>query len=340
MKAKYRNIFFLFGIVAVVIMLVTFDVSWQQVWHDLCTAGWWFVAILALWPVLYMLNTCSWWLILKASGPVPFSFWWLYKIMVTGFALNSATPGGLVGSEPYKIMELTPHVGGKRASSSVILFTMMHTFCHILFWFSSVFLYIFTEKMDVFMGVLLSVVSVFCCVGLYFFMAGYRTGFVMKLLNLCAHIPYVKRSVKRFREEKRESIETIDRQITELHSQSRTTFLSTMLLEFFGRVASCLEVYFILMIFHSDVTFLRCILIMAFTSLFANMLFFIPMQVGGREGGFAMSVGKLAIPASYGVFIGIICRVREIIFTAIGMTLMKVGNHSEKNNNKKNESFE
>jgi uncharacterized membrane protein YbhN (UPF0104 family) len=231
-------------------------------------------------------------------------------------------------------MELTPRVGGKRASSSVILFTMMHTFCHFLFWFTSIFLYLFTEEVDVFMGILLTVVGVFCSAGLYFFMVGYRTGFVMKFLNLCAHIPFVKRPIRRLREEKRESIETIDQQITELHSQSRTTFLSTLLLEFFGRVASCLEVYFILMIFHSDVTFLRCILIMAFTSLFANMLFFIPMQVGGREGGFAMSVGKLAIPASYGVFIGIICRVREIIFTAIGMALMKVGNHSVSKENK------
>ncbi len=334
MKKKYRNIFFLFGIAAVVIMLLTFDVTWAKVWHDLCTAGWWFVAILALWPVLYMLNTCSWWLILKSSGNVPFSFWWLYKIMVTGFALNSATPGGLVGSEPYKIMELAPRVGGKRASSSVILFTMMHTFCHILFWFSSVFLYLFTEKVDVFMGILLTVVGVLCSLALYFFMVGYRTGFVMNILNLCLHIPFAKRRFRQFREEHSESIEQIDRQITELHSQSRTTFFGTMLLEFVGRIASCLEVYFILMIFHSDVTFLRCILIMAFTSLFANMLFFIPMQVGGREGGFAMSVGKLAIPASYGVFIGIICRVREIIFTAIGMALMKVGNHSESKDNK------
>ena len=62
---------------------------------------------------------------------------------------------------------------------------------------------------------------------------------------------------------------------------------------------------------------------------FIYMLFFIPMQVGGREGGFALSAKGLAIPAGYGFFVGLICRVRELIWTVIGMSLMKVGNRTK-----------
>ena len=64
-------------------------------------------------------------------------------------------------------------------------------------------------------------------------------------------------------------------------------------------------------------------------SLFANLLFFLPLQLGGREGGFAMSVAQMGMTADIGMFVSIICRVRELFWTAIGLLLMKVGNSSE-----------
>ena len=91
------------------------------------------------------------------------------------------------------------------------------------------------------------------------------------------------------------------------------------------------EVYFILNILTTDVSFPACILIMAFTSLFANLFFFSPMQLGAREGGFALAVGGLAIPGAFGVYTGLITRVRELIWIVIGVLLMKVGNGTPAN---------
>ena len=48
------------------------------------------------------------------------------------------------------------------------------------------------------------------------------------------------------------------------------------------------------------------------------------MQVGGREGGFAMSVILLGMSGEIGIFIGIICRVRELLWTLTGLLLMKL----------------
>ena len=89
--------------------------------------------------------------------------------------------------------------------------------------------------------------------------------------------------------------------------------------------------YFILNILTTDVSFPACILIMAFTSLFANLFFFSPMQLGAREGGFALAVGGLAIPGTFGVYTGLITRVRELIWIVIGVLLMKVGNGTPAN---------
>lgn len=74
--------------------------------------------------------------------------------------------------------------------------------------------------------------------------------------------------------------------------------------------------------------FVHSILILAFTSLFANLLFFMPLQLGGREGGFAMSTARMGMTNDIGMFISIICRVRELFWTAIGLFLMRVGNKS------------
>jgi len=90
-------------------------------------------------------------------------------------------------------------------------------------------------------------------------------------------------------------------------------------------------VYFILNILTTDVSFPACILIMAFTSLFANLFFFSPMQLGAREGGFALAVGGLAIQGAFGVYTGLITRVRELIWIVIGVLLMKVGNGTPTN---------
>ena len=91
-------------------------------------------------------------------------------------------------------------------------------------------------------------------------------------------------------------------------------------------VLSCAEIYFILSIFTDTISYWDCILILAFTSLFANALFFLPMQLGGREGGFALAVGGLSMPYAYGVYMGLIMRLRELVWIILGIGLMKFGN--------------
>lgn len=167
--------------------------------------------------------------------------------------------------------------------------------------------------------------------GYLFFMKGYKNGMAVRTLKLLQYIPFIKGWAKRFSENKRETLERVDSQIAELHKQRKSTFYASLSLEFMARILGCLEVYFILNILTTDVSFPACILIMAFTSLFANLFFFSPMQLGAREGGFALAVGGLAIPGAFGVYTGLITRVRELIWIVIGVLLMKVGNGTPTN---------
>ena len=184
----------------------------------------------------------------------------------------------LMGGEPYRIMELAPKIGTERASSSVILYVMTHIFSHFWFWLLSIVLYIATQPLNAAMGVMLAVVGVFCLLGLWFFIAGYKKNMVVR----------------------------------------------AVMLELVCRFLSAFEVMFILMVLMPHAGYVECVLIIAFTTLIANIFFFMPLQLGGREGGFLMSVTGLSMTAGAGIFLALIVRLRELVWTALGLLLIKL----------------
>ena len=323
MKNKHKNIFFVFGIVLLAIMATQLD--YAEVKRGLSSAGYWFPAVLLLWAALYVINTWTWYLIIRCSGrDTKIKFSWLYRITVSGFAINYATPGGLMGGEPYKIFALSPKIGTERATSSVILFAMTHIFSHFWFWLLSVFLFLVVHPLTPLYAVLLTVTALFCMAGIMFFIKGYKKGLAVKAMNLCRHIPGVKKKASEFIEKNKDKLAEIDQQIAALHTQDKKTFTLAVLSELTCRVLSAFEIYFIARVLTPDITYVDSILILAFTSLFANLLFFLPLQLGGREGGFMLSGAGLSLPTPTAIFVALIVRVRELVWTAIGMLLIKI----------------
>ena len=175
MKSRFRNIFLVFGIVAVVIMLFTFDVSYEELLNNLKRAGIYLPLVLLLWLVIYAINALSWYIIVRSGGKVSsLTFSKLYKFTVSGFAINYVTPVGLMGGEPYRIMELTPYVGVERATSSVILYVMMHIFSHFCLWLSAVVIYAVFYPVTWEMGIVLGLVTVFCLLLSILFVKGWQ----------------------------------------------------------------------------------------------------------------------------------------------------------------------
>lgn len=355
MSKKYQNAFFIFGLTVLAIMTASLDFA--EVWAGLKHAGYWAVAVVVLWAFLYIFNTAAWYIIIKSQNSDnidtsgngmhnnscscyinkqpdkdteqdkkqrhPLSFSWLYKITVSGFALNYATPGGLMGGEPYKVMSLAPYIGTERATSSVILHTMTHIFSHFWFWLLSVVLYVATQTVTLPSGIMLACITLFCALGLWFFISGYRKGIAVRVMNIARHIPLIRKRAAKFVDAHSRQLATIDRQIAALHARSPRTFVMAVMLELACRICSAAEIMFVLLVLTPEVSYTDCILILAFTSLFANLLFFIPLQLGGREGGFLMSATGLSMSAGAGIFVALIVRIRELIWTAIGLLLIK-----------------
>jgi len=176
------------------------------------------------------------------------------------------------------------------------------------------------------MAILLTAIGVFCLLAICFFALGYKNGMTVKTFRFLQKVPFIKRWAHRFIVKQRDTLEQIDSQIALLHSQHKTTFYSSLLLELSARIFSSLEIYIILRVFTPEVSGWDCVLILAFSSLFSNLIFFFPMQLGAREGGLALAVDGLHISPVLGVYVGLITRLRELLWIAIGMILIKIGN--------------
>ncbi|MBQ9558599.1 MAG: flippase-like domain-containing protein [Bacteroidaceae bacterium] len=330
MASRYRNLFLFVGLAAVAVMLLTFDMPWTEVLAHVRRAGVWLPAVILLWIPIYMMNAHAWRLIIcdAHTAPSPIGFWRVLKLTISGYALNGITPVGLLGGEPYRIMELTPYMGRARAASSVILYAMMHIFSHFCFWLFSigVFLLRYGNRLSWPLSVMLVVATLFCLAGVYFFLQGYRYGLAMRTLRIFSHLPLVGHYVSDLADRHAEGIQRVDEQIAALHRQRPSTFYQSLLLEFLARLLGCFELQFILFIFTSQVSYWDCLLMQAFVSLFANLLFFIPMQMGTREGGLAIFTEAMHLNGGYGVLTGLLTRLREIFWTSIGLLLIRIGN--------------
>ena len=257
MRKKINNLLFSIGLAAVIVMLCTFEVSFAELWSYITRAGYWLAAILGLWVVLYLMNAWAWRVIILGSGPCPISFFRLLKLTISGFALNYATPIGLLGGEPYRIMELSKYIDVRRATSSVVLFAMMHIFCHFWFWATGIVTYLALAaagKVPLETGtvVVLVFIGLFCWAGIYLFMKGYKNGMAVRFIHWLGHLPGLKKWGAHFIAAHEEDLEKIDRQITELQGQNKRSFFGSFCLEYVGRLCQSFEIFFMLLLFGID----------------------------------------------------------------------------------------
>lgn len=339
-KRKINNLLFFIGVLAVVVMMFTFDVSFIELWEHICHAGYWLIPIVGVWIFVYGINALSWQCVVRSVSDENehVGFWRIFRLTITGYALNYATPVGGLGGEPYRIIALSRDMSKEHASSSVILYAMMHIFAHFWFWFTSIFLYlalvaIGNLTLTPVLAFMFCLAIVFCLIAFYLFSRGYRKGLVVKGVRWIGKVPGLKKWSNRMLETHAETLRHVDEQIAALHHTDKRAFYSSLLLEYFSRVVQSLEIMFMLLLFGIDnggdiagliITFCHSVLILSFTSLLANLIGWLPMQIGVQEGGFVVSIAVMGLSASLGIFVSIICRVREIIWILIGLLLMKL----------------
>jgi uncharacterized protein (TIRG00374 family) len=320
----YRNIFFVMGLLALIVMVCC--IGFDTIVDNVLKTGWWLFAIIAMWLPIYMINTAALNTIIRDDNPINrgVSFWHIFKINVSGFALKAATPLGFVGGDPYKIMELTSLYGVEKATSSVLLYTMTHITAQCIFWALSIVVAALFLPMPIDISISLLAFFVIFAILLFLLWRGYRRGLTVRFFRMMSGVPFLKRWVVPFFMKYNNNLLQIDQQISHLYNSRRRAFIITLSLELIARICNCLEVYVILKSVSVDVSVIQSVVIYSFMSLFTNILFFSPMQIGTREGGFLLAFKALSLPGGLGIYVSLVTRVRELIWIGIGVLLMKI----------------
>lgn len=325
-KAKIaKNIFFILGALALGIMV--YSIGLDNIWRDMKQTGWWYIPIIGMWIIVYTINTLSLYVIVRdgSQETKKIGFLKLFKLTISGFAINYITPFGLMGGEPYKIIELQPHLGIQKSTSSVLLGTMMRVVAHFIFWMVSIPLLLFLVPVlsdSVEIGIIITTGTTFLL--LLWAYRIYTRGGVNRALIISSRLPFIGKKIKAYRNGNQEKISQMDELISDLYKNRKRDFFLSLSFEFIARILVCVEVILMMQAIKQPISFGESVLIESLQSLFSNLFFFMPMQMGAREGGFVIVYGMLSIPLAYGVFVSICKRIRELFWTLIGVVLIKI----------------
>ncbi|MFT4033663.1 MAG: lysylphosphatidylglycerol synthase transmembrane domain-containing protein [Siphonobacter sp.] len=325
MNAKlYKAIFFAIGVVTLVYMVYATGV--EIIWLNIKKTGFWFVPVIGSWLIIYLFNAFAFKTIIQEADlpETHLPFWSVLRVTITGYAINYITPFVALGGEPYRIMELKPALGVNKATSSVLLYSLMHMFSHVLFWLASIILIVVFIPLGTPMLMGCGVLFVAGITLGSWFLKVYKRGFTVSTFRALAKIPLIRKKVQTFAFEKADMLQEIDHQIRVFYSERKSGFFISLFWEFIARVVGCTEIYFAAKGIGLEMTLVESLIISSGSSLFANLIFFFPMQLGTREGGLALALKSIGMPAASGVLIGLVMRVREIVWIFIGLILIRI----------------
>jgi hypothetical protein len=291
-----------------------------QLLADGARTGWLFVPIVLLYGVVCACNAGAWWLSM-ADEPSRPPYWRTYAITVASFSLNFMTPMVNVGGEPFKIAAVAPWLGLRRAAGSAVLYQMLHTLGMLLSFLTAVVLGAVLLPPHPAIRASLALTFVGLAALVLLLLTGHRHGGLERLLDLLHRIPLLDRLARRL-EPKRAMLSQMDEQITGFYHRQPRRFFQAVALEYLSRSIFMIEYVLIAQGVGLSITFAQAYVIGGLSSLVQNIIFFVPFEVGTKEGSLYLVFQLLGLDPALGVYTAIVSRVRDLLWIGGGLALV------------------
>jgi uncharacterized protein (TIRG00374 family) len=313
--AAISALFFILGLGVFVWLVASFGVG--AILESIAAGGWSLLSIVLIWFLIYALNAGAWKLAMGPNGR-GIGAARLFMITVSGFVINYITPVVALGGEPYRAGALAGAIGARKAIPSVVLYRMVHLLGHMSLLLAGILLAFLTVPLTAAATAGLAAAAAAIALVIFVTLDGTRRGVFDRIATFVGRhrvLGFLSRPLARYRGE----LGQMDAVLTGVYRNDRASFVSSVALEFLGRVLMGVEVFIVLRALGYSPSLPEALYVYVMYSIVINILFFVPMNVGAREGGILLGMEGMSADPLAGMSVGVILRIREFVWIAIGL---------------------
>jgi hypothetical protein len=319
MMSRRLTLLFL-GLGALLLALQIRSFGLGDLWSDATTAGWVLVPIVLFYGIAHGCDAQAWRVILGGEPNRP-GWLGLYRMVVSGSALNFLTPMVNLGGEPFKAAFLASSLGVPRAAGAVLIRNVARGLGLLCFWLAAIVTGWFLLPPTPMIRALLlgAAAAIGLLMGLL--IRAHRRGGLERLFDGAARLPGIGRVVRRA-ERFRPAVSETDRQIVAFAREQPGRLAVAVGFEVLGRAAFVVEFCLIGWAIGVPIAYPAAFTVGGLETLTGNLLFFVPYEIGTRETATMLLFGQLGYPPEAGLFAALVSRLRDLAWIVTGVVLV------------------
>ena len=311
-----KYLYLLFGVGLLGYIVYQTDMS--DVSGMLVQVGWGMAVVVGLYFLAFLLDSISWMYTVSTIKP---SWLWSYrfwKVRMIGEAYNNTIPAAGMGGEPVKSVLLKKHydIGYREGVASLILAKTINMIALIIFLAIS---FIYMMQSEAFSGSVKFIAgagfAILTVATLLFFLVQR-----LSLTSLTGSWLHKTRFASRL-ETVLHHIHDMDERLIDFYTRFRGRLALALFLAFANWMLGVAEIYYAMIFLGHPVSWGDAWIIEGVTQLIRSGTFFIPLSIGAQEGAFVMVCTAITGLPTLGLAVGIVRRIREVIWIGWGFVL-------------------
>lgn len=312
-----RDILTLSG-VAVFVYLIH-RMGWSTILGNITHFSGWFVLVVLI-QLTWLVMQAAAWSIIQNSLHRRASLLFFVRIKIVADTMNTILPTANLGGDAMRAYMVKPTIPLKEGIAGVLVDKTFEFAAGMLFMAVGVL----TAFSLFHVPTALLVPAVICLLvlvaGITLLVVFQFRGFFESLLRSLGWIPAVRRLLVRHEEQLR----LLDQNLRVFYTRGGARILLVSGLHIMARLVGVLEVLVVLWVLHVPVTYFGALFITASVTIANTIFFVIPGEWGVQEGMHVLALKSLHFSASVGLSLGIIRRVRRLLFLGIGLLLFNL----------------
>lgn len=255
------------------------------------------------------------------NGRVP-GFLKVFFANIAGESVSYILPGTVIGGEPLKALYLRYHAGMHSSTASVIISKTTRAISMVAFVVFSLMVFLYFYQIPVAVKTSLGVVLGLISIGTLIFLYLQKKGIFARLMVWINYVRLPERINKKknhFIEKKGHHLLKLDDQLINFYKTESGRFYFAIFVSLIGWAIGAIEIYLFLKFLGMPVSAMTALAIEALSLVINTCFLFMPAGVGTQEAGKVFIFKLLGMLAETGLTIGLLRRMRELVWTFMGL---------------------